>query len=249
MQLEATSVYLISRFSFLQNLYLHDKHKACYTGLCKRRKPLKNKPLEDTFLKRKDLWILLAAVGLAGLLMLAATLLPKISSKQAGGQLNTATETITDVKATENISVATAVPDETLSPQSDKQNTQNTLLTPDPENKQPPALIPANAYLSVQIGQVVYDPIPLLGDDEISVKQADGKLNVIGITDSSIFMKSATCDNQACIKQGTVTLDNIEERVLQNMIICLPNEVVLSLLTPQEAQLEWDSLYEEKPEK
>ena len=206
--------------------------------------------MEDTFLKRKDLWILLAAVGLAGLLMLAATLLPKISTKQAGGQLNTANETITDVKDIENAAQQTALPDETLSPKTaDKQNTQDFLLTADPEDKQPPALIPAEAYLSVQIGQVVYDPIPLLEDNELSIKQADGKLNVIGFTNSSIFMKSSTCDNQACVKQGTVTLDNISGRVLQNMIICLPNEVVLSLLTLQEAQLEWDALYGEKSEK
>lgn len=56
-------------------------------------------------------------------------------------------------------------------------------------------------------------------------------------------MKSSSCDNQACVHQGIVTLENMSTRVLQNMIICLPNEVVLSLLTPEEAQLQWQSLY------
>ena len=89
----------------------------------------------------------------------------------------------------------------------------------------------------------MYDPIPLLGDNELSIKQGEDKQNVIGFTKSSIWMESSTCDNQACVNQGTVTLDNMSGRVLQNMIICLPNEVVLSLLTPQEAQLEWEGLY------
>jgi hypothetical protein len=47
-------------------------------------------------------------------------------------------------------------------------------------------------------------------------------------------MKSSTCDNQDCVLQGTVSLENKYERVLGNMIICLPNEITLELFTPQE---------------
>ena len=47
-------------------------------------------------------------------------------------------------------------------------------------------------------------------------------------------MKSSTCDNQDCVKQGVVTLENMEERLLGNMIICLPNQVTLSLYTTEE---------------
>ena len=47
-------------------------------------------------------------------------------------------------------------------------------------------------------------------------------------------MKSSPCDNQDCVKQGEVTLANKDERILSNMIICLPNQVVLELYTPEE---------------
>ena len=36
------------------------------------------------------------------------------------------------------------------------------------------------------------------------------------------------------MKQGTVTLENRDERILYNMIICLPNQVMLELYTPEE---------------
>ena len=58
--------------------------------------------------------------------------------------------------------------------------------------------------------------------------------NAIHVTQDSMYMKSATCENQNCIKQGTVNLQNMETRVLGNMIICLPNRVVLELLLPEE---------------
>ena len=57
--------------------------------------------------------------------------------------------------------------------------------------------------------------------------------NTIHVTPDSIWMEHSTCDNQDCVMQGTVSLDNMETRVLSNMIICLPNEVVLELHTPE----------------
>ncbi len=53
-------------------------------------------------------------------------------------------------------------------------------------------------------------------------------------------MHASNCDNQDCVHQGKVTLDNRENRVLMNMIICLPNRVVLTLLDAQEAQKQWE---------
>ena len=40
-----------------------------------------------------------------------------------------------------------------------------------------------------------------------------------------------------------MTLDNIEERILFNMVICLPNQVTLELLTPEEAQTALEDIY------
>ena len=58
--------------------------------------------------------------------------------------------------------------------------------------------------------------------------------NLLHLTPEGVYMESSTCANQDCVHQGTVTLENRNERVLYNMIICLPNQVTLQLLTPEE---------------
>lgn len=93
------------------------------------------------------------------------------------------------------------------------------------------------AYLLVVIGDAVYQPVPLTGDGDYTVTQkAIGAENKIHVTAESIQMSSANCDNQDCVDQGEVSLSNREERLLGNMIICLPNNVTLELLTPAEAE-------------
>ena len=93
----------------------------------------------------------------------------------------------------------------------------------------------AKAYLLATIGGIMYEPIPLLEEADYSItQQATGLENVIHVTPDSITMASSNCDNQDCVQQGTVTLENRDTRILQNMIICLPNGVTLELLTPEE---------------
>jgi hypothetical protein len=92
------------------------------------------------------------------------------------------------------------------------------------------------AYLVLTMGDTRYKPLPLVKETAYRLRQADGKENVFHVTRDSVFMESANCDNQNCIHQGTVTLDNRDTRVLENMIICLPNKVVLELITPKEAE-------------
>lgn len=93
------------------------------------------------------------------------------------------------------------------------------------------------AYLLVIIGDAVYQPVPMTGDGDYTVTQkAIGAENKIHVTAESIQMSSANCDNQDCVDQGEVSLSNREERLLGNMIICLPNNVTLELLTPAEAE-------------
>jgi len=94
------------------------------------------------------------------------------------------------------------------------------------------------AYLRVQVGDQVWDPIPLADGDEYTIAQPDGKTNVVHVTATGAVMHSSTCDNQSCVQQGEVTLENRDMRVLSNMIICLPNEVILEVLTPEEAGME-----------
>lgn len=91
------------------------------------------------------------------------------------------------------------------------------------------------AYLVITVAGETYSPIRLDGEGKYTITRGD-KVNVIEVTEDSICMHSSTCDNQDCVLQGTVTLENRSGRVLQNMILCLPNEVVLELLTESEAR-------------
>lgn len=93
----------------------------------------------------------------------------------------------------------------------------------------------ADAYLVVRVGDVVYNPIPLTGPNRYVLRQGNGeKVNVIEVTEDSIWMAESTCDNQDCIYQGKVSLENRDARVLQNMVLCLPHNVTLLLMTQDE---------------
>ena len=80
---------------------------------------------------------------------------------------------------------------------------------------------------------------PVTGSDyafSVTLHQTDGTetTNVIHITADGVYMQESTCDNQDCVEQGTVTLANRDERALYNMIVCLPNNVMIELYTPEE---------------
>ncbi|MGN0793533.1 MAG: NusG domain II-containing protein [Aristaeellaceae bacterium] len=92
---------------------------------------------------------------------------------------------------------------------------------------------PAKAYLVVTAHGYLYDPIPLYTAGRYRITFGDN-VNVVEVTEDSIRMAESTCANQDCVEQGTVTLENRGKRVLQNMIICLPNDVALELYTYEE---------------
>ena len=98
---------------------------------------------------------------------------------------------------------------------------------------------PANGYVLVTTAtQAGWLPLPEEGELSVPVKQVlpDGTEaeNVIHLTPDGVYMEDSTCEGHDCVQQGTVTLDNREERILSNMIICLPNQVTLQLFTPEE---------------
>ena len=43
-------------------------------------------------------------------------------------------------------------------------------------------------------------------------------------------MESSSCDNQDCVGQGEITLDNYKTRILSTFVICLPNEVTIEMV-------------------
>lgn len=86
----------------------------------------------------------------------------------------------------------------------------------------------------IYIGNEVYKRIPLGKEQIITVDQGGGKVNEVFITERGVHMHSSTCANQDCLKQGDVTLDNYQSRVLSNWIICLPNQVSVELVVEEE---------------
>ena len=75
-----------------------------------------------------------------------------------------------------------------------------------------------------------------LPDQEDVILRLDSgeNANVIRLSSQGVVMDSSTCDNQDCVMQGQVTLDNKDDRVLRNMILCLPNDVGIELYTRDE---------------
>ncbi len=198
-------------------------------------------------LRRKDFIIVGITVAAALTLGLVALLSKHIRTPTGGSLLPLSTQAPAATSATipETDSVQSAVllsgdidPTPEPTPTSSPAATQGQAAT---------ALAASEAYLSVQIGNIVYDPIPLFGQNEFEIVQPDGKRNVVSYTPQSIRMKEASCDNQDCVHQGEVTLDNMNKRILNNMVICLPNQVVLMLLTPEEAQAQMDSVSDQQP--
>lgn len=87
------------------------------------------------------------------------------------------------------------------------------------------------AYLRITAPGQTYGLIPLTGEQEVTIDQADGSHNVVQVFAGGFRMKESNCTNQDCILQGDVTLANIGARPLANQVICLPHRVVLELVT------------------
>ena len=100
---------------------------------------------------------------------------------------------------------------------------------------------PARGDVLVQTGtQSGWLPLPDAEEDSYTFpliqQTADGGFvqNHIHVTPEGVSMAFSTCENQDCVEQGEVTLENRETRPLMNYIICLPNQVTLALYTPEE---------------
>lgn len=98
---------------------------------------------------------------------------------------------------------------------------------------------PAKGYVLVQTAtQLGWLPLPEEGEQSVPIKQIlpDGTEaeNIVHLTPEGVWMEDSTCENHDCVNEGEVTLDNKADRILGNMIICLPNQVMLALYTPEE---------------
>ena len=82
-------------------------------------------------------------------------------------------------------------------------------------------------------------PLPVEGEYTRTIRRtmADGTeaINVVHLTPNGFWMEDANCEGHDCVNEGEVTLENREERVLWNMVICLPHQLSLELITRDEA--------------
>lgn len=112
-------------------------------------------------------------------------------------------------------------------------NNDETIAAQQPAETPDSEMPEVKAYLVMSVCGMMYEPLPLAGEGSFVIKQDENTSNTVHVTPDSVWMEHSTCENQDCVDQGTVSLENMESRVLSNMIICLPNEVVLELHTPE----------------
>ncbi len=99
---------------------------------------------------------------------------------------------------------------------------------------------PAPGYILVQgVSFAGLLPLPAEGEYTRAIRQVlpDGSesLNIVRVTPEGFVMADADCPGRDCVEQGEVTLSNMADRVLWNMVICAPHYLTLSLLTKEEA--------------
>ena len=95
----------------------------------------------------------------------------------------------------------------------------------------------APAYARIYVGNASapYAELPLDEDQVLEIDQGSGVVNYVEVKDGVVRMQDSTCPDKLCVGQGDMSQDNVDQRVLGNMIVCLPNQVLLELVTDGEA--------------
>lgn len=85
------------------------------------------------------------------------------------------------------------------------------------------------AYAIVRVNGEVYQSVPLGEPARIVVDQGDGRVNVVIVDEEGVHMESSSCQNQLCVRQGTLVSGEMDEWTLGRWIVCLPNGVTVEL--------------------
>ena len=110
-------------------------------------------------------------------------------------------------------------------------------ITDVPEATATPDLSQVEAFLVVTVGDKTYQPIPLTEEGYYRLRHGDC-INIVHVTPTSIDMHEANCENQDCVEQGEVTLENKDTREGGSYIICQQNFVTLRLCTRADLEAE-----------
>lgn len=92
----------------------------------------------------------------------------------------------------------------------------------------------AKGQMYVYVDGKLHDIVPIVNGKDYTVRQEDGSVNVIRMTENGFYMLSSTCHNQLCIGQGEANADNWNRRSLGTHVICLPNRVDVELALTDE---------------
>ena len=196
-------------------------------------------------MKKKDLIYALAIVLVAAV---AIVYLLTQNNKAATSVMEEPVPAVTEAAATETEAEETqAEPEPVTAAPAEEQTAERNADNKGTETHEQPFLVqiteddPAIAYVLVRMPNPVgLLPLPLEGEYTKTIRQvmADGSesVNVLHITTNGFWMEDANCEGHDCVKQGMVTLENREERILWNMIICLPHQLSAELITREEAE-------------
>ena len=162
-------------------------------------------------------------------------------------QNNKTTDASAEMESDVSASVPTEAPEGKKEEASDKSAAAEKDQPDEEKEKDQPFLVqitdndPSIAYVLVRMPNPIgLLPLPLEGEysKTIRVTIPDGteSVNVLHLTPNGFRMEDANCEGHDCVNQGEVTLDNREERVLWNMVICLPHQLSAELITREEAE-------------
>lgn len=85
------------------------------------------------------------------------------------------------------------------------------------------------SIVRITVDGTMYGEYPLDKNAEISI----GDTNVCVIENGSVYMKSADCPDQICVKTKAI-------RTSASSIVCLPNKVVVEIVSPDGAKASED---------
>lgn len=181
-------------------------------------------------MKKKDLWILLIVLVLAGGLFAASKLYKPAAKTIQMGLPEGATLTIgrlfpaamAEETAEEAADAASRLSDEE----------QDELVRAALEAA---GQIYADNYLLITMdgGSYIVPLIPEYVGQSLTLTQGENT-NVVRILENGFVMDSASCPDQICVSEGEVYAENIATRVLGNGVYCLPNHVSLEMYTAEE---------------
>ena len=188
--------------------------------------------------KRKDALLIAAVLVVAGALLLVSRLMPEATLEGKTADIALAPDAVEYLDATAEPTTepteapaaqATAEPTEAPAEAEAevKAEAPAAMVGPMP----PPKTAEVKGHVVITLGNRQYgDPIPMDREKVITVKQENGHINKVHITPEKVYMEFSSCENQDCVGQGEITMDNYETRILSTFVICLPNNVTVEMV-------------------